>query len=213
MFNRINVLNRSLKKPIVVSKNKNEIGWVAIGSNVKSISLEGNVGKIGGYSVLFTNPEEQDFHGNNFSKNTFLGHTRGDMAVATFNHRMPIFDNAKLDPSVKKLASYMKEMVMKNPIHTTEDEIGIFSELICDLSDKYEKMVYDLAKAGKLKWSSGTAPQLFKAKKSGELEMFVIAEQALTPVPAEYRMIQNKVMPIKAYMEFINGVDFVGTNT
>lgn len=178
---------------------------IALGSTIKSISLDGNDGKIGSYSILFTGADNQDFHGNNFTKNTYLGKHRGDGMDVTFNHRMPLFNLKGMEPEVAEFAKAMQDRVMKNPVHTRIDEVGVFSELVCDLSDKYEKAVYDLASAGKLKWSSATAPHLFKAKKNGELEMFVIAEQALTPIPAEYKMIEHKAMPMKAFLDFMKG--------
>lgn len=166
-------------------------------------SLDVSDGTIGAYSIVFGDNQAKDFHGNWFTKNTFLGHNRGNGAVATVNHRMPFFKSGQFAPEVESHLMKMVKRPMTNPVHTTVDAVGVFSTLVCDLSDEYEKMVYDLAKAGKLKWSSGTAPQLYDAEPSGELKMFVIAEQALTPIPAEYRMLDHKVMPIKSYLEFL----------
>lgn len=171
---------------------------------VKTIGNYDNT--IGAYSIVFGNNQTKDFHGNWFTKDTFLGHNRGNGSVATLNHRMPFFKSGQFAPEVESRLTKMIKRPMTNPVHTTVDAIGVFSTLVCDLSDEYEKMVYDLAKAGKLKWSSGTAPQLYDALPSGELKMFVIAEQALTPIPAEYRMLDHKVMPIKSYLELLKNL-------
>lgn len=157
------------------------------------------LGEIGAYSVLFGTDKKKDFHGNWFTKSTFLGHTNGNGAVATINHRQPVFAPHQFDTQTEKALKAITNRPLKNPIETTVDDVGVFSKIVLDLSDKYEKMVHDLAQQGVFKWSSGTAPHLFEATKSGELKMFVIAEQALTPIPAEYRMLEHRVMPMKMF--------------
>lgn len=180
-----------------------EDGFIFVGNTLKS--LEDAEGKIGAHSVVFGDADNKDFHGDFFTKNTFFGHNNGNGAVATINHRMPFLKKGYFAPDVEKVIKSITQRVMKNPIKTTVDDVGIFSELVCDLSDKYEKMIFALASAGKLKWSSGSAPHLIQSKKNGggELEMFVITEQALTPIPAEHRMLDHRVMPMKSYLDYL----------
>lgn len=168
-------------------------------------SLDATDGMVGGYSVLWGDKKKTDFHGNWFTPETFTGHNKGNGSVATINHRIPFFRKGQFDPATDKLLRSIVANPMKNPITTEVDEVGIFSKLVLDLSDRYEKAVYGLSKAGAMKWSSGTAPHLYEEEPSGELKMFVIAEQALTPIPAEPLMLQHRVLPIKSYMDFLEG--------
>lgn len=180
----------------------NEIVYFADGT-IKSLTQNG-VGVVGEYSVIWGDASRKDFHGNFFTKNTFLGHNQGNNSVAFINHRVPLFKSGQFDAATEKALRDIADMRMKAPIQTTVDAVGVFSTLVLDLSDKYEKMVYDLTAKGAFKWSSGTSPQAYKALPSGELEMFVITEQSLTPIPAEHRMLSHRVMPLKSYTDFLN---------
>lgn len=168
---------------------------------IKSVNDE--TGEIGEYSIIFGDKNNKDFHGNYFTKDTFIGHNQGNGAVALINHRVPLFKKGQFDTETEKALRNISDMRLKNPIETNVDDVGVFSKLVLDLSDKYEKMVYELSKKGVFKWSSGTAPQTYKALPDGQLEMFVVTEQSLTPIPAEYRMLSHRIMPLKAYTDFL----------
>lgn len=171
-------------------------------------SFNDETGEIGSYSIVFGDEQSKDFHGNFFTKNTFLGHNRkenGGMDVGLLNHRVPLFRKDQFDEETERALKKISDIRFKNPVVSKLDDVGEYSKLVLDLSDKYEKMVYELAKKGVFKWSSGTAPQTYKALENGELEMFIPVEKSLTPMPAEYRMIQHRAMPLKAYIDFIQG--------
>lgn len=172
-------------------------------SNQTIKSMDTDTGKIGSHSIVFGDRTSKDFHGNWFTSKTFMGHNNGDNAVALLNHRVPLFRKGQFDTATEKALKEIADMRFKNPVKSTVDAIGVFSELVLDLNDKYEKMVYELAKQGAFKWSSGTGPQGYKALPSGELEMFLVFEKSLTPIPAEYRMLEHRVMPLKAYTQFL----------
>lgn len=167
-------------------------------------SMNDDTGEIGGHSIVFGNKKNTDFHGNWFTTKTFMGHNPTADNVGLINHRVQMFKKGQFDSTTEKALKAISDMRMKNPVTNEIDDVGVFSKLVCDLSDKYEKMVFALAKAGKLKWSSGTSPQTYKALPSGELEMFVPVEKSLTPIPAEYRMLEHRVMPLKAYTDFLS---------
>lgn len=183
-------------------KTNNEIIFI---SNRVIKSMNDDTGEIGSHSIVFGDKSNKDFHGNWFTQKTFLGHNREDGAVdvGLLNHRVPLFRKNQFDPATEKALKEIADMRFKNPVISKVDGIGEFSSLVLDLSDKYEKMVYELAKKGVFKWSSGTAPQTYKALPTGELEMFVVVEKSLTPIPAEYRMLEHRVMPLKAYTDFM----------
>lgn len=179
---------------------------IYIGSDyIKSFNPE--TGEIGEYSIVYGNDKAKDFHGNWFTKKTNTGYfvegKRYD--VGMLNHRVPLFKKGQFEPEVEKALKKISDMTFKNPVITNVDDIGEFSKLVLDLSDKYEKMVFELAQKGAFKWSSGAAPQTYKSLPSGELEMFVPVERSLTPIPAEYRMLEHRVIPLKAYTDFLAG--------
>jgi len=154
-------------------------------------------GKIGGYLVLFGDPENCDLDGQYFTKSTYFGHNNGNGAECIFNHTRPV-DTQGYD---KRTASALKSLstrFMANPLETHIDDIGLWAEIVADMSDEYEKAIYRLAEQGKLKFSAGSAPHLVKTAPDGFIKSFVITEGSLTPWPMEYRMLQHKVKPLKS---------------
>jgi hypothetical protein len=81
----------------------------------------------------------------------------------------------------------------------TKDEIGIFAEIVLGARNEYEKMIAEWGLAGKLGWSSGTAPHLVDRKQVGnawEITRWKLGlDASLTPTPAEPR---NQVIPLKS---------------
>jgi hypothetical protein len=71
------------------------------------------------------------------------------------------------------------------------------------MADEYAKMIYDLAKKGKLGFSSGAASHMVdreKVGKSYEIKRWNLAEASLTPQPAESRnMAEAKNVSNKDY--------------
>ncbi len=141
-------------------------------------------GKVGGYLVRFGSAQEPDTSQfrDFFTAKTDFG-TEFPAATA-------VYYNHGLDSTLarRRLADGAK---MK------ADEIGIWVEAQLKLRDEWERAVYDLAKAGKLSWSSGTANHLVEraAVKSAAGETIaheILAwplglDASLTPTPAEPR--------------------------
>jgi hypothetical protein len=77
---------------------------------------------------------------------------------------------------------------------------GLWYEAQLDLADEYAKMIYDLAKKGKLGFSSGAASHMVERTpmgKSFEIKRWNLAEASLTPQPAESRNMAS----IKRYYD------------
>lgn len=166
---------------------------ISFGSEIKAL---GN-GRIGGHLVLFGSQDQTDFYGDWFDKDTYIGPNDADGRDVTINHRLPLKTG---NPDVDRVTEKFTSTIFKpGGLKTHRDELGIFAEVICDLSDEYDRKVYELAESGKLKWSSGAARHMIdRDPNTGRLKMFVVAEGALTPMPAEPRMTLSRVMPLKS---------------
>lgn len=73
--------------------------------------------------------------------------------------------------------------------YITMDEKGLWYEAQVEMADEYQKMIADLAKSGKLGYSSGATGHMVERKKSAdgryEITRWPIGEASLTPTPAE----------------------------
>jgi hypothetical protein len=154
---------------------------VAFGGAVKALGE----GKVGGYLVRFSdpaNPADRDLMGEYFTKSTYFGARAGDGADALFHHGMPVAEG------LEALADRLLP-----PIKTVVDEVGVWAEIVLNMADEYERMIYDMVQAGKLGWSSG-APSHMVRRVGSQITRWPIAEGSLTPMPAEPR---NKVVSLK----------------
>jgi len=145
---------------------------------------------VGGYLVRFGSADDPDLTD---AKDFFTPRT--DYATSAwpakshvyFNHRQPVKGRA-----IKQRFT--------NDAELSIDEIGVFAKHVLDERDEYERMVADLARAGKLGWSSGTAAHLTDRKdtKNGTHEITrwpLGLDASYTHTPAEYR---NQVLPLKS---------------
>lgn len=176
-----------------LERETREDSLISFGSEIKAL---GN-GRIGGHLILFGSQDQTDFYGDWFDKDTYVGPNDADGRDVTINHRLPLKTG---NPDVDRVTEKFTSTIFKpGGLKTHRDELGIFAEVICDLSDEYDRKVYELAEAGKLKWSSGAARHMIdRDPNTGRLKMFVVAEGALTPMPAEPRMTLSRVMPLKS---------------
>ena len=73
--------------------------------------------------------------------------------------------------------------------YITMDDKGLWYEAQIEMADEYQKMIADLAKSGKLGYSSGATGHMVERKKSAngryEIARWPIGEASLTPTPAE----------------------------
>jgi hypothetical protein len=153
---------------------------IAFGGGVKT--LEG--GKIAGYLVRFTDPASPDLAGEYFTKNTDFD--------CEFPFKSTIYYNHGLDKNLKRRKLGKVEMKM--------DDVGIWVEGQLEERDEYEKAIAQMAIAGKLGWSSGTASHLTERKSvngATEITMWPLGlDASVTPTPCEPR---NAVVSIKSY--------------
>lgn len=153
-------------------------------------------GKVGGQLVRVTNPSDRDLTGEWFSAKTYYGPRDGDGADVIFHHGIP------LKKGWEKYASH----VFTNPVKTKRNELGLWAETVLNLADEYEKTVYQLVKAGKLGWSSGSTARLVRKTVDGEIIRWPIVEASLTYAPAEPR---NRTASIKSveWLQEIGDID------
>jgi len=141
------------------------------GSAVKAL---GN-GKIGGYLVLFSTAKDPDLANDYFTPNTDFDLARSAKSSVYYAHG--------LDKRLGK--TKLAEGELK------ADEVGVWIDTQLDLRDAYQAGLYAMAKAGKLGWSSGTAPHLVERKAvKGAQEIIrwpLGLDASLTPTPCEPR--------------------------
>jgi len=158
---------------------------ILFGGAVKAL---GN-GKVGGHLVLFSTSKDPDI---SVYRDFFTAKTDYDLEEHTST---PIYYQHGQDDTLKYRKLGRGEMKM--------DDVGIWLEAQLELRDDYEKEIYKLAEAGKLGWSSGTAPHLVERKKVGEAHEVTRwplgLDASLTPNPAEPR---TTAVAIKSLAEF-----------
>ena len=141
-------------------------------------------GKLGGYLVRFTAPNEPDLQLDYFDASSQFGEAKAS----------PVYYNHGLDPmlGLRQLAD--GELELK--------DAGVWIEAQLALRDEYEQAIYALAEKGKLGWSSGTAPHLVeREEKEGAYHVLrwpLGLDASLTPTPADPG---NRAMPLKAWAE------------
>jgi HK97 family phage major capsid protein len=149
---------------------------IAFGSELKDLGG----GKIGGYLVRFTTKHDPDLTGDYFDKDTEL-HVP-DRLELLYAHGQD---------------STLKRRVL-GKVTTKTDDAGLWAEAQMNLRDEYEKAIYNMAKEGKLGFSSGALSHLVEREPAGKamhIKSWWIGEASLTPSPAEYR---NSVMTLKS---------------
>jgi HK97 family phage major capsid protein len=155
-----------------------EKALVTFGADVKALGG----GKVGGYLVRYGDPKNVDLEGDFFTAGTDFGITEGALVPVYYQHGMDgALKNRRIGRGQAKF-----------------DAIGLWLEAQLEMRDEYEKMIYELAQAGKLGWSSGAAGHLVEREQMGKayhIKSWPIAEGSLTPTPAEPR---NSAVPLKS---------------
>lgn len=138
-------------------------------------------GRIGGYLVLFSGPNDPDLERDYFTKSTDFFIDSGDQRPILYRHGVhPLIKSRKLGKAT-----------------LTIDDLGVFAEGELELRDKYEKFLYTMAEKGKLGWSSGSMNHLVEKSANGksfEVISWPIGEASLTPTPVEGR---TRALPLK----------------
>jgi HK97 family phage major capsid protein len=139
-------------------------------------------GKVAGYLVRYSGANDPDLTDDFFTKETEYGVVDGSNLPVFYQHGM----DEKM--GVKSIGRGTIKI----------DDIGLWIEAQLNMRSEYEQAIYQLAKDGKLGWSSQAAGTLVSREsigKSYNIKSWPIAEASLTPTPAEPR---NNVIPIKS---------------
>jgi HK97 family phage major capsid protein len=157
-----------------------EESLVMLGSEVKALGD----GRVGGYLVRFSTEQDPDISG---ARDFFDAAT--DFMI-DFPAKSATWFNHALDAKKKRLS---------HDADLRRDEFGVWAETILDERDRYEKFLLELAGAGKLGWSSGTAAHLVDREPVGaahHVKCWPLGlDASLTHIPAEPR---NEVTPLKS---------------
>ncbi len=151
---------------------------VTLGGEVKALPD----GRVGGYLVRFSTAADPDITGEFFTAETDFGGAKNT----------PILYHHGGDKIIGKRIIGAGEL--------KADEVGVWVEAQLNMRDRYEKAIYEMAKAGKLGWSSGTAGHLVERVRKSEGAVWIKSwplgiDASLTPTPAEPR---NTSMSLKS---------------
>lgn len=166
--------------------------WVAFKGLTTLVYDGGSVkalggGKVGGHLVVFGSSDALDLHGEFFDTDTDFDVDPDEYGTK----RMSTYYQHGLDP-------VLGQRVIGKGIVMGKDDVGVWFEAQLNMRDEYERAIYQLAEAGKLGWSSGTAGHLCqreRGKKGVRIKRWVLVEATLTPTPADPR---NHAVPVKA---------------
>lgn len=170
----------------------NDDTLISFGGAVKSL---GN-GRVGGYLIRFTSPDDPDLTGEYFTADTDYWIEPGETPTKSviYHHG---FDRTL---GIRKIGKAT----------LTKDKAGWWAEAQLDLRDEYERKIEAMAKAGKLGWSSGSATHLYKTNRVGaakHITSWPIVEATLTPIPADFHA---NVVPLKSWKTMTEGENDMG---
>lgn len=160
-----------------------------IGDAVKALGS----GKVGGYLVRFSTRRDPDLTGDYFTKSTDFDIDDPRLLTVYYQHGQ--------DPVMKK------KKLGKAQVWT--DDVGVWVEAQLTLADEYDKAIYQMVEAGKLKWSSGSAPHLVEREATGKaahIKTWPLVEATLTPTPAEPRAAARVIKGVREMEEEENSV-------
>lgn len=151
--------------------------FVMQGAEVKALGD----GRVGGYLVRYGDAAHTDLERDFFTAETDFGDA--EKSPVLYQHGMD--------------AKFGKRRISTATI--TSDEFGRWAETQLNLRDEYEKFIYEMAEAGKMGWSSGTAGHLVEREPVGKawhIKSWPLGlDASLTPTPAEPR---NSVVTLKS---------------
>ena len=141
-------------------------------------------GLVSGYLVRFGSPSDTDLENEYFTKLTDFGVDLSNGKEAGIG----LYYNHGMDSKIKTNKIGYAQIKM--------DDIGIWLRGQLDMADDYSKMIYEMAKMGKLGLSSGAASHMVERERMGksyQIKRWPVAEASLTPTPAESRnMVATK---------------------
>jgi hypothetical protein len=149
-------------------------GWQAPQGILKSVITGVRVGAL---AIRFSGPNEKDLAGEYFTAETDFGPRDGSGVPTLVHHGQELR---------KGLESYAN--VVLPPAITRKDWTGIYCETELDPNDRFQASILKLVEMGALRWSSGSAPQLFKKTADGRIMRWFPVEFSFTPTPCEPRL-------------------------
>jgi len=157
---------------------------VGLGGSAKAMGD----GRVGGYLVRFTGPEEKDLERDYFDKETDYGPHR----------RSLVFYHHGSDPT-------LKGRLLDDGAQLEIRDAGVWIETQLDLRDAYERAIYGACQDGKMGWSSGTIPHLIERERVGDgyhIKRWLLGlDASITPIPADPK---NVVQPLKSYVDSVD---------
>ncbi len=150
-------------------------------TRVKALDSDG---RIGGYLVVWGDPDRRDLQGEYFTPETDLG--------LDWFPRRPVLYHHGLDEDLGP--------VMIGQIKALQpDATGVWVEAQLDRRNRWARAVLDLVRRGVLGWSSGSLPHLVEVAADGHIRRWPVVEGSLTPTPAEPRY--TDAVAVKAAFE------------
>lgn len=132
-------------------------------------------GKIGGYLVVFTGPNDRDSYNEYFTQKT-------DYGLDWYKNQPVLYHHGQNDSLVTPIGIITNLRV---------DAYGVYAEATLDVNHEdpiirdYARKAYTEVNAGSLFWSSGSASHIVRVTDDGEILQWPIVEGSLTPKPAE----------------------------
>ncbi len=155
-----------------------------------SLKTLDSAGRVGGYLVVWGNPDERDLQGEYFTPATELG-------LAWFSQR-PVLYQHGLDGALKAAVIGTIDTLVR-------DETGVWAEAQLDLRQRWARAVQRLIEKQVLGWSSGSLAHMVEVADDGHIRRWPIVEGSLTPTPAQPR--RSDVQTIKRAWEAL-GLDW-----
>jgi HK97 family phage major capsid protein len=144
-------------------------------------------GRVGGYLVVWGNPQQRDLQGEYFTKDT-------DFKLDWYGSTRPMLYHHAMDGTIKSTTIGVIDAIKA-------DEIGLWAEAQLHMRDKYVQAVSRLIQKGVLGWSSGSAPNLVEISNDGQIKTWALLEGSATPTPAEPR--NTGITHLKSYTALV----------
>lgn len=150
---------------------------VLFGTEVKAY----DDGRVDGYLVQFGTPDAS-------SKRDVFTKADTDFDIDPMSDRSTVLYHHGLDPVLKR------KRLGREKAEIGVDDVGVWIKGQLDLRDEYEAAIHQLAKAGKLGWSSGVPGHLVERKALSDNAHLVTLwplgkDASLTPIPADPRNV------------------------
>lgn len=138
-------------------------------------------GRVDGHLVLFNVPDAS-------TKRDVFTKADTDFDINPESDRSTVLYHHGMDPALKR------KRIGMGKAEIGVDDVGVWIKAQLDLRDKYEAAIHELAKAGKLGWSSGAPGHLVERKAIDDNAHLVTLwplgkDASLTPIPADPRNV------------------------